>query len=158
MWWRVSRTGGRTDTSPLLSPVFFSLYKLPKTVTVTILLLSGHVTLLCWTFLFILLSEGPMQLSDCPIGTPSINEKGIAFPFTLVQFANTAPLIQPPGTYQCQSKISPFTASETLTQRRRRRIGARSPHPNHSVNGASSDNMYKIFWNNTSFRYLSSLI
>ena len=45
---RVSRTGRRTDAA-----VFFTLYKLPKTVTVTTLLLFGNVTLLCGTFLCI---------------------------------------------------------------------------------------------------------
>ena len=35
-------------------------HKLPKTVTVTTLLLFGLVTLLCGTFLFILVSEGPV--------------------------------------------------------------------------------------------------
>ena len=32
MWRRVDRTDGRADTSPRGSPVFFSSYKLPKTV------------------------------------------------------------------------------------------------------------------------------
>ena len=50
----------RTDTSPFIIVVFFSSHKLPKTLTVTTLLLFGHVTLLCVTFLFILLSEGPV--------------------------------------------------------------------------------------------------
>ena len=45
--------------------VFFSSYKLPKTVTVTTLLLFGHVTLLRGTLLFILLIEGPVKLSNC---------------------------------------------------------------------------------------------
>ena len=35
-----------TDTSQLTTAVFSSLYKLPKTVTVTMLLLIGHVMLL----------------------------------------------------------------------------------------------------------------
>ena len=38
----------------------FSSYKLPKTVTVTMLLLFGHVELLCGTFLCIYLVEGPV--------------------------------------------------------------------------------------------------
>ena len=50
---RVSRRGGKTDASPRISAVFFSSYKLSKTVRVTALLLSGHVTLLCGTFLCI---------------------------------------------------------------------------------------------------------
>ena len=33
-------------------------------------------------------------------------------------------------------EISPLAASETFTQRRRQRIGAGSPHPNSSENGA----------------------
>ena len=57
MWRIVDRTGGRTDASPLISVVFFSLYNLPKTVTITMLLLFGHVTLLCGKFLFIKLSQ-----------------------------------------------------------------------------------------------------
>ena len=36
---------------------FFASYKLPKTITVTTLLLFDHVTLLCGTFLFIKLRE-----------------------------------------------------------------------------------------------------
>ena len=42
-----------TDTSPYTIAVFFSSYKLPKTLTVTMLLLFGPVSLLCETFLFI---------------------------------------------------------------------------------------------------------
>ena len=72
MWWRAGRTDSRTDrrmdSSPRISAVFFSSYKLPKTVTVTRLLLSG-----------------------------------------------------------------PVTFSETFTQKRRRRVGAGSQHPNSSV-------------------------
>ena len=138
MWRRVGRRGGGTNAAPHIYPVLFSLHKLPKTATITTLLLFGHVTLLCGTFLFILLSDEPMQLSHCLINTPSI---------------------LPLEAYQCQSEISPFIASETFTQRRRRRIGTRSLHPNSSAIGASSDNMYmKIFCNNTSFGYFSSLI
>ena len=48
----------------LLHGIFSSSYKLPKTVTVTTLLLFGHVTLLGGKFLFIKLSEGPVKLSD----------------------------------------------------------------------------------------------
>ena len=54
------RTGRRTDASPHTAVVVFSSYKLPKTVTVTTLLLFGHVTLLCRKFLCIKLSEGPV--------------------------------------------------------------------------------------------------
>ena len=57
---RVGRTDRRTDASPHISVVFFSSYKMPKTVTVTTLLLFGHVTLLCGTFVFIELNEGPV--------------------------------------------------------------------------------------------------
>ena len=54
-----------TDTSSCITAVFFSSYKLPKTVTVTMLWLLfysyfGPVTLLCGTFLFVLLSEGSL--------------------------------------------------------------------------------------------------
>ena len=52
------RTNRRTDTSPHITAVFFSSYELQKTLPVTMLLLFGPVTLLCGTFLFILLSEG----------------------------------------------------------------------------------------------------
>ena len=69
--------------------VSFSTYKLPKTVTVT-LLLFGSVTLLCGTFLFIKLSEGPVQSSDCTTPPPYAQ---LAHPFILVQFPSTAPLI-----------------------------------------------------------------
>ena len=68
-----------TDASPRTAVVFFSSYKLPKTAKVTMLLLFGHVTLLCGKFLFILLSEGPVQLSDCTIDTPSICKAGLSF-------------------------------------------------------------------------------
>ena len=36
------------DASLLISAVFFSSYKLPKTVTVTTLLLFGHVNVALW--------------------------------------------------------------------------------------------------------------
>ena len=61
------RTDRRTDTSPHTSAVFSSSYKLPKTLTVSTLLLFGHVTLLCGTYLFIKLSEEPVQLTNRPI-------------------------------------------------------------------------------------------
>ena len=47
-----------TDTSPRITAVFFSSRKVLKTLPVTMLLLFGPVTLLCGTFLFILLREG----------------------------------------------------------------------------------------------------
>ena len=47
-------------------------------VTVMTLLLFGHVTLLCGKFLFIKLSEGPVQLSDYTINPPSIREDGLS--------------------------------------------------------------------------------
>ena len=50
---RVDRMDWRTNASPRISEVFFSSYKLPKTVTVTTLLLFGHVMLLCGKFLCI---------------------------------------------------------------------------------------------------------
>ena len=68
MWRRVGRTDWGTDASPRISVVFFSSYKLPKTVTVTTLILFGHVKLLCGN-----LSEGPVQLSDCLIDTPLVS-------------------------------------------------------------------------------------
>ena len=56
--------------SPRTTVVFFhSSYKLPKTLTVTTLLLFGHVTLLCGKLLFIKLSDRPVQLSDCQTDT-----------------------------------------------------------------------------------------
>ena len=65
------QTGRQTGGQTLLpiSVVFFSSYKLPKTVTVTTLLLFGHVTLLFGTFLFIKLSDGSV-LTDRPTDTP----------------------------------------------------------------------------------------
>ena len=56
----------------------FSSNKLPKTVTVTMLLLFGPVTLLCGTFRFMELSEGPVQSSDCRTDTPSIRDVGLS--------------------------------------------------------------------------------
>ena len=55
-----------------------------KTVTVTTLLLFGHVTLPCGTFLFILLSEGPVLLLDCLIDTPSTRAAGLSIHTGLV--------------------------------------------------------------------------
>ena len=62
-WWQMlffgqkcdeeSAKGGRTDASPHIYAVFFSSYKLSKTVTFTTLLLFGHVTLLWRTFLYL---------------------------------------------------------------------------------------------------------
>ena len=43
----------REDRHFSIAAVFFSSYKLPKTVRVTMLLLFGPVELLCGTFLFI---------------------------------------------------------------------------------------------------------
>ena len=67
------RTDSSTDNSPCITAIFYSSYKFPKTVTVTQLLLFGSVTLICVTFLFILLSDGSVQLSHCEhqINTPS---------------------------------------------------------------------------------------
>ena len=59
------------------------------------------------------------------------------YPFTLVWFATTAPLILPPEADQRRSGISPLAASETFTQRMMQNIGAGSPHANSSVNGAA---------------------
>ena len=91
---------GRADGQTLVHIqlwYFFSSYKLPKTVTVTTLLLFGHVMLLCGKYIFIKLSEGRVQLSDCTIGKPYAKP---AYPFTLVQFTNNAALILPPEAYQ----------------------------------------------------------
>ena len=57
----VGQVGGQTLLHIQLR--YFFPYKLLKTVTVTMLLLFGSVTLLCGTFLFIYLSERPVQLS-----------------------------------------------------------------------------------------------
>ena len=46
-------------------------------------------------------------------------------------------VILPPEADQRRSEIPPLSASETLTQRRMRRIGAGSPHANGSVKEAS---------------------
>ena len=80
MWQRVGRTGGRTDISPCITEVF-----LPKTVTVSKLLLFDHVTLLCGTFLFILLSGGHAQLSDCQTDTPLLCAAGLSIHTGLVR-------------------------------------------------------------------------
>ena len=67
----------------------------------------------------------------------------LAYPFTLVQFTDTAPVILPPEAFQLWSEISPFASSEKGTQRRRRRISARYPNLDSSVNGACVS-AYKI--------------
>ena len=129
MWRRFGRTDRRTDrrtdTPPPISAVFF----LPKTVTVTMLLLFGHVALLCGKFLFIYLSKGPVEVIRLSDWRP-LDMRSRLIHSTLVQFASNAPLILPPEADQHQSKISPLTASETFTQRRRWRIAAGSLHPN----------------------------
>ena len=96
-WWQTLFLGQKCDEEAggqkllhVYLQDFFSSYKLPKTVTVTALLLFGHVTLICGTFLFIKLSEGPVQSSDCMTPPPYAQ---LAHPFTLVQFPSTAPLI-----------------------------------------------------------------
>ena len=66
--------GRRTDTSPRTAAIFFS--SSPKKVTVTMLPLFCSGTLLCGRFLFIKLSEGPVQLTDNQIDTPSIHAAG----------------------------------------------------------------------------------
>ena len=75
------QTGGRTGGQKLLHVYLrylFSSYKLPKTVTVTTLLLLLHVTLHCGIFLCIKLSEGPVLLIDHPIDTPPIRVAGLS--------------------------------------------------------------------------------
>ena len=57
--------------------------------------------------------------------------------FTLGRLTNNAALILPPEGDQHRSKISPLSASETLTQRRVRRNGVGSLHANVSVNAAT---------------------
>ena len=77
----VGRPGGQTLLLIYLQNLFSC--KLPvKTVTVTTLLLLGHITL--------------------PNDTPSMPQP--VYPFTLVQFGNTAPLILPPEVYQRHSQ------------------------------------------------------
>lgn len=51
-----------------------------------------------------------------------------AHPSTQVRFASAVPLMLPLKAQQRRSEIFPFTASETFTQKRMRRIGAGSPH------------------------------
>ena len=118
MWQRVGRTGGG-----------FSSYKLQKTVTVTTLLLFGHVTLLCGKFLFIELSEGPVHLSECMTDTWLICSHWFGSPIMQL-------VILPQEVDEHRSEISPLAASETFTQRRMRRIAEGSPHANGSVKGA----------------------
>lgn len=45
---RVGRTDGMTETFPGMDSVFFTSYKLPKTLPATMLLLFGPVMLLCF--------------------------------------------------------------------------------------------------------------
>ena len=91
------QTGGRTFLHLQLW-YFFSTYKLPKTVTVTILILFGHVTLLFGKFLFIKLSEGPVQLSTTQSTRPCSAPP--AYPFPLVGLANNT------TWYSLQRRIS----------------------------------------------------
>ena len=122
MWQIVGRTGGRTGASPLISAVFFSSYKLPKTVTVNTLLLFGPVMLLCGKFLFIKLSYQSVRPTH-PRSAPP------AYPFTLVRFTNNTALLLPQEADQRRREVSPLAVSETFTQRRRRRIGgSQDPH------------------------------
>ena len=113
--------------------VFFSSYMLPKIVTVTTLLLFGHVALLDILFYFV-------EWRTCVVisyqtNTPSICNVGLS--------VHTDPDLQYcasdtiPEACQRRSKKSPHAASETFTQRWRRRIGAGYPHLSSSVNGAS---------------------
>ena len=123
MWQRVGWMGGRTerktDASPCTAVVFFFPHICCQ-VTVTMLLLFGHLTLLCGKFLFIKLSEEPVQISGCTIDRPWSRPVG------LVKYRPD----------QCQSKISPLAASETFAQRRMWRIVAGYLHANNSVNWA----------------------
>ena len=123
----VGQTGGQTLLHVYLR-YFFSSCKLSKTVTVSALLLFGHVTLFCGTYFLSWVKD------LCSNQTVRLT---LVYPFTLVRFTNNAPLILPPEVYQRWSKISPLATAERFTHRLRRRIGAGYPHPNSSVNGAT---------------------
>ena len=105
------RTDRRTDTSPCISVVFSFSYKLPKTVTVTTLLLFGPVMLHHGTFLFIWLGEGPVQFSDCAIDTPSLHTAGLSVHTNCCY----------PG--QQDANVSIFFAAGSVDLDRRRFIG-----------------------------------
>ena len=91
------------------------------------LLLFGPVTLPCGTFLFILLSEGSVQLSD-------YNHHQIDNPPSLSIHTGMVHLCCSNDT---TSRISPLAASATFAQKRMRRIGACSLHSKGRVNGAT---------------------
>ena len=94
-------------------------------VTVTMLLLFGLVTLLCGKFLFIKLSEEPVQISGCTIDRPWSRPVG------LVKYR--------PDTTSRGGSVPEqnfLAASETFAQRRMWRIVAGYLHANNSVNWA----------------------
>ena len=99
------------------------------------------VTLLCGTFLCILLSVVVMKLvrPTRPCSAPP------DYLFTLGWLTNNVALILPPEADQRQSEISPLSASETLTQGRVQRIAAGSPHANCSVKKASVSKWREAF-------------
>ena len=109
-----------TDTSPCITVVFFSSYKLPKTLPVTTLLLLGPEMLLCGSFLFKLLSERFVKVSDC--------EHHETRPCS-------APLILPLEAHESHREISPLASYETF-------VGGwenwhKTLHSKVSVNGVS---------------------
>ena len=99
----VWQTGGQTPLDVYLR-YFFSSCKLSKTVTVSALLLFGHVTLFCGTYFLSWVKD------LCSNQTVRLT---LVYPFTLVRFTNNAPLILPPEVYQRWSKISPPRDSHT---------------------------------------------
>ena len=66
------------DTYPRTAAVFCSSYKLPKTVTVTMFLLYGSVTLLIGIFLCIKLSNVPVNLTSRTIYTLLLCAAGLS--------------------------------------------------------------------------------
>ena len=74
--WFANSSGGWTLLRVQLWEFFFFFsYKLQKRVTVTMLPLFGHVTLLCGKCRFIKLREGPVQLSDHMSDTPQLRRR-----------------------------------------------------------------------------------
>ena len=90
---------------------YFFSHKLPKTVIT--LLLFVHVTMLCAFLLHFSLFSWVKDLCSYQTVRPTRPRHApAAYPFILVQFANTDPLILLSEAYQCRSKISPLSASD----------------------------------------------
>ena len=138
VWRRVCRTSRSTDASPHITAVFLNSYKLQKTVTVILLLLSGHVTLSCFVGHLLYIVEWRtsvvVRLSDWH--APTLLCSGA------IQTGSGCQCSVSDTTSRGTSALQRFHPSLllrltlTLTQRRVRRISAGSPHSKDSVNGA----------------------